>query len=280
MEGPAGRPTVLVTRPEEEGAVWVSALNERGWRAKALPLIDLQAPSSEEMREALAEARQHWQDFDALMFVSGSAVRHFFDDAMVAGDAPCKATRFWAPGPATARELEKVLARLGLPTERIDAPPADAAQFDSEHLWPVVQDQMASGRRLLVVRGGSSAAVPAEGELAGQGRDWLLRQCRDRGAEVHACMAYVRRPPHWDPALRQRVRQCLGPNHVWLFSSSEAVTNLQQVWPGFDATGTAALATHPRIAAAAQLAGFGPVMLTRPALPDVLATLECGGHTP
>jgi len=269
------RPTLVVTRPREEAEAWVASLNERGWPAQSLPLIEIGVPSSASAREALAQARAQWPAFDALMFVSAAAVRHFFAGARATPATRAARTRFWAPGPGTARELVRALDQLGLSADRVDAPPTDAAQFDSEHLWPQVQDQMGVGRRLLVVRGGVPGQAAADtGELAGQGREWLLRQCRQRGAEVQACMAYERRLPHWDDAQRAQLRAATGGGHVWLFSSSEAVANLQQACPGFDAAGTAALATHPRIAAAAQAAGFGPVEISRPALPDVLAALE------
>jgi len=279
VSGPSGearRPALVVTRPREEANAWVAALNERGWSAQAMPLIEIGEPASAAARSALDQARLQWPAFDALMFVSAAAVRHFFAGAQATPAASACTTRFWAPGPGTARELVQALGRLGLSSDRVDAPPPDAAQFDSEHLWPQVEHQMVAGRRLLVVRGGvPGQTAAAAGDLAGQGREWLVRQCRERGAQVQACMAYERRPPRWDEATRAQLRALSGSGHVWLFSSSEAVANLQQAWPGFDAAGTAALATHPRIAAAARAAGFGPVEISRPALPDVLAALEC-----
>lgn len=284
VSGPAGearRPTLVVTRPREEADAWVAELDERGWSAQAMPLIEIGAPASADAQAALDQARLQWPAFDALMFVSAAAVRHFFAGVQATPAASACNTRFWAPGPGTARELVQALGRLGLPPQRVDAPPADAAQFDSEHLWPQVRQQMAPGRRLLVVRGGvPGQTAAAAGDLAGQGREWLVRQCREQGAQVQACMAYERRPPRWDEATRAQLRAATGSGHVWLFSSSEAVANLLQAWPGFDAAGTAALATHPRIAAAAREAGFGPVQISRPALADVLAALECGRLSP
>lgn len=273
--GYGGKPILMVTRPREDAVSWLAAFRERGWPVQGLPLIEIGEPSSPDAMAALRQARQDWPGFDALMFVSTAAVRHFFDGVIASGAALSSGTRFWAPGPGTARELLRCLKRLGLPADRVDAPPADAAQFDSEHLWPRVQHQVAPGRRLLIVRGSSPGqSVTVAGDLAGQGRDWLIRQCRERGAVVEACAAYERRPPRWDEANRALVKTCLGAGHLWLFSSSEAVGNLHQAWAGFDGAGTPALATHPRIAAAAREAGFGPVHVSRPALQDVLAALE------
>ena len=75
---------------------------------------------------------------------------------------------------------------------------------------------------------------------------------------------------------RERVWVC-GANdadQLWLLSSSEALTNLQSLVPGIDWSAAGALATHPRIAAAARSAGFGQVIESRPALPDVVRALE------
>ena len=76
-------------------------------------------------------------------------------------------------------ELDLHGIRLGLGPDRIDQPPADAPQFDSEHLWPVVSSQARPGARVLVVRGVSASAdgVPAGG-AEGSGREWLLEQVK------------------------------------------------------------------------------------------------------
>ena len=63
-------------------------------------------------------------------------------------------------------------------------------------------------------------------------------------------------------------------SHLWLFSSSEAVANLQALAPAADWSRSAALASHPRIAQAARAAGFGRVDLTAPVPAAVVALLE------
>jgi len=50
--------------------------------------------------------------------------------------------------------------------------------------------------------------------------------------------------------------------------------NLVAACPGNDWTRARALVTHPRIAQMAQRCGFGTVMPTKPAVSDVLQTLE------
>jgi uroporphyrinogen-III synthase len=132
-------------------------------------------------------------------------------------------------------------------------PAADATRFDSEALWVQVAHEDWAGRQALVVRGED-------------GRDWLADTLRGRGASVDFVAAYRRLAPQPDAAglalLAQAQSEPAG--HLWLFSSSEAVAHLQALVAGADWSPSAALATHPRIAAAARAAGFGRVALTAP----------------
>ena len=262
---------VIVTRPAGEAGAWVAALQARGWVVHSLPLIDIGAPRDPQVLARLHDAQARWNHWDALMFVSTAAVQHFFDGVVPGAGAHRAGTRFWAPGPGTARVLADALQRLGLGPDRIDQPPADAPQFDSEHLWPVVSSQARPGARVLVVRGVSASAdgVPAGG-AEGSGREWLLDQCRARGAEVDTCAAYERRAPRWSPSDRTLASQ----DGLWLFSSSEAVAHLRTAMPATDWSRAGALCTHERIAAAARAAGFVHVHTSRPSLPDVLVALE------
>ena len=266
---------LVVTRPAGEAERWALALQDHHWPAQVLPLIEICEPQSPALQPALAQARNGWSQWDALMFVSSAAVKHFFGAGE--GLAPDTAlTRFWAPGPGTGAALAEALKLVGASADRIDAPPVDAQQFDSEALWPVVRDQMVPGKRLLIVRGTAPGAdtVAPSSALAGQGRDWLIQRCEALGAEVQACVAYERRPPLWDAGMRAKALAAGQPGSVWLLSSSEAVHNLQAGLGQTDWSRAAALATHERIARAAREAGFGEVRTSRPALPDVLRALE------
>jgi uroporphyrinogen-III synthase len=267
--------SLWVTRPAAEAAHWVSALQAAGWPAQALPLIDISEPDEPTAQAALAEHRRRWWQADALMFVSAAAVQHFFArDVLPAPAAHTLTTRFWAPGPGTARALAQALAGLGLSADRIDAPPAESAQFDSEHLWPVVATQLHRGARVLIVRGHSPELHTSRDDaLSGTGRDWLIQRCEAAGARVDACVAYERRAPVWSAQEQGLVRRASGADQLWLFSSSEALANLETLAPGIGWS-AAALATHPRIAAAARRVGFAPVIESRPALPDVLRALK------
>jgi uroporphyrinogen-III synthase len=271
---------LIVTRPAAEAVGWVDALKTQGWPAQALPLIHIVEPQDGASAQALHQARAHWAEMDALMFVSGAAVSHFFAHGVAPVPAQGAPTRFWAPGPGTARLLAQALSRLGIAADRIDAPPPEALQFDSESLWPVVAPQVQRGRRIGVVRGVSVSAATAPRAATGNGRDWLIRQCEAAGAEVHACVAYERHPPLWTDDSRALARQAQARGSVWLFSSSEALDHLQANEPTSDWSQAAALATHPRIASRAQAAGFGRVAQSRPALADVVRALESGWTRP
>lgn len=261
---------VIVTRPQREAQDWVRELSAAGLTAQALPLIDIRpAPDP----AALAHA---WQQlaasgYAAVMFVSANAVAGFFASnsalpLVFSGQSAIK-TRAFAPGPGTV----KALLRAGVASGRIDAPAADAVQFDSEALWQVVGPQVRPGDRVLIVRGGDAQSA---GAVSGSGRDWLAQRLAEAGATADFIVAYQRARPQFDAAQQQLAASAAADGSVWLFSSSEAVHNLQACLPQQSWQAARAIATHPRIAAAARQAGFGVVCESRPALADVKASIE------
>jgi len=263
---------VIVTRPASEAVRWTQALQARGWTVLALPLIDIVAPTD---RSSLDRARAAWQTYDAVMFVSAAAVEHFFAGVAAVGDV--HHTRCWAPGPGTARALQAA----GVAAERIDAPDVAAAQFDSEALWQVVARQVGPGHRLLVVRGDNADAMSLGHAVShepasrpGQGREWLAQQSEHAGGTVAWCVAYTRRRPVWSDEQRALARTAAVDGSIWLFSSSEAIANLQVLLPDQDWRAASAIVTHPRIAEAARRLGLGSIHMSRPALPDVVRGLE------
>lgn len=265
-EEPVTTPRVIVTRPAREAAQWVQALQQRGIAAQALALIAIgQAPDA----SALQAARAHVLDYRAVMVVSGNAAQHFFDSktALALADQSLAAikTRVWSPGPGTA----DTLLALGVPAACIDRPAPDAAQFDSEALWEQVHDDVSAGERVLVVRGADADAPPN-----GTGREWLAQQLRARGAEVDFIVAYTRAAPAFSPAQQALARQAAHNGAWWLLSSSEALAHLRAALPDQSWHQARALVTHPRIAQAARAAGFGMVQECRPALADVVASIE------
>lgn len=258
---------VIVTRPRREALEWVLKLGQAGYAAHALPLIDIQAaPEPVVVQQAWRALGQYC----GVMFVSANAVSGFFDEqpAQAGGfslDAPTP--RAWATGPGT----RKALLNAGLAPGRIDAPADDAPQFDSEALWHRVKAQVRPGTRVLIVRGADAQGV--EGSV-GVGRDWFAQRVRDAGGRVDFVVSYRRSRPELDAAQLGLVQAALADRAVWLFSSSEAVQNLQACLPGQSWASARAVATHARIAQAVRQAGFGEVRESRPTLADVRASLE------
>lgn len=249
---------VVLTRPLADAQRWAERLRERGIPALVLPLLEIgPAPDSQALRRAAVTINE----YAAVMFVSANAVQGFFAASPVF-DQP----RAWAPGPATGDALRAA----GVDAARIDAPAADAAQFDSESLWQQVRGQLRAGDRLLLVRG-------ADREGRSRGRDWLAGQLAAAGVQVETVVAYSRRAPAWDVAAREQASRAAADGSLWLFSSSEAIANLAALLPGQDWRQARALATHPRIAQAVRSLGFGVVQESRPAFEDVLASIESAG---
>lgn len=275
---------VLVTRPLHDAKPWVDAFRARGLLAEALPLIGIGPCTDPVAHQALLKARQlalkpgHYR---AVMFVSGNAVQYFFaQDQTPAFDAEALLapdTRAWTPGPGT----ERALLEAGLASLQIDGPSPDAAQFESEALWQNVHGQVRPGDRVLIVRGTSPATAPVVGNAGmpipstqGAGRDWLAARLREAGAEVELLAVYERQLPPWTAQQLDLARQAASDGSLWLFSSSEAVANLQQLLPQQQWHSGLALTTHERIASKALSAGFGRVLHSRPSLDDVVASIE------
>jgi len=251
----AARPArVLVTRPAEQAGPWVERLRERGFVAEALPLIEIAAPAD------AAALRSAWAGLATcrlVVFVSANAVLHFFAERPDEIDWP-DGVEAGAPGNGTAEALREA----GVPLASIVAPAADAAQFDSESLWARLHARDWRGARVLVVRGDG-------------GRDWLAERLVAAGAQVDALSAYRRLVPSFAGAERARLDAAIGDcDAVWLFSSSEAIANLEQAAGPGRFQGARAVATHPRIAARARSLGFGVVVEAAPRLDAVIACLQ------
>lgn len=264
---------ILVTRVQPQAQTWVESFNAQGHDALALPLIEVRG---------LADAsgvRVAWQQLPtylAVMFVSRHAVDYFFKEnkalALAAYAQSAIKNRAWSTGPGTA----DALLDNGMAAHLIDTPSKQAGQFDSEALWQLVHTQVKPGDKVLIVRGNS---LNADGSLldesdAGVGRDWLAQHLRDAGARVDFVVAYQRGAPIWTAAQREVAVAGATDRSVWLFSSAEALGHLQNLMPMQDWSAARAVATHPRIAAAARGLGFGVVLQARPVAADVLASIE------
>lgn len=255
---PASPPTaVVVTRPEREAGPWAAGLRQAGLDPRLLPLIAI-GPAPDP--QALARSGLALPGAAAAMFVSANAARAFLEARP--GPWP-EGTRAWATGPGT----RSALLAGGVPAAAIDTPPEDPGQFDSEALWAQVAPQARPGGRALIVRG-----ADATGQVAG--RDWLATRLEEAGMQVDQVAAYARGLPAWDAAAAASAARAIDDRAWWLFSSSEAVANLMQLVPGLHWPAARALCTHPRIAQAADEAGFGHVARCQPVLEAVAAFLQ------
>jgi len=249
---------VIVTRPAAQAQAWVHDLRARGLDAVALPLIAIGAAADPAVvQEAWATLAQQ----ALAVFVSPNAVEQFFS---AAPDGACWPERTLAgsPGPGTTRELR---AR-GVSAAAIVEPAADAPQFDSEALWAQLSARPWQGRSALIVRGDG-------------GRDWLADTLRSAGARVELLAAYRRVASKPDAAQRALLAAAVDApaEHLWLFSSSEAIDRLAALRPDLDAAAwqtSQAIATHPRIAERARALGIGAVHASRPGIDDVAACIQ------
>lgn len=246
---------VVVTRPAAQAADWVARLAERGIEAVALPLIEI-APLADPgpMRQAWAELARHRLVF----FVSPNAADQFFA-TRPAGAAWPEATWAGSPGPGTTRGLRE----LGVPAGRVLEPAADAIQFDAESLWLELASMDWQQASVLIVRGDG-------------GRDALASHLREAGAQVSYLNAYRRQAPRWSAEAAEGLREVLArpAEHVWFFSSSEAIDHLALAAPDADFSRTQAFATHPRIVERALRCGFARVAEARPTLDAVVACIQ------
>lgn len=265
---------VIVTRPAEECRKWVDALAQAGFDAQALPLITVAAPADS---AAVVAVWQRLAEFDAVMFVSGNAVTHFFAlkpplapvfTAQAAIKTRAK-TRALVTGPGSLAALRAV----GVDPACIDAPDTQAGQFDSEALWAVMAHRVVPGYRVLIVRGmGDASMAPDVGD--GVGRNWFAQQVTEAGGHVEFVVAYQRCQPDWSDQTLALARQAVQDGSVWLFSSSEAIANLVRAVPEALWHQGRAVATHGRIAQAARAAGFAVVCESRPTMVDLVASIE------
>ncbi|MDH3210557.1 MAG: uroporphyrinogen-III synthase [Burkholderiaceae bacterium] len=247
---------VLVTRPAVQAADWVHQLCAAGIDALALPLISLTPPADASAVQAawFGLARQR-----LLVFVSPSAAEYFF--ALRPQDVQWpSALQVASPGPGTSQALQ----RLGVPPSRIVEPAADSEQFDTQALWVQLARQDWQDANVLIVRGNG-------------GREWLTDKLREQGASVNLVTAYCRTAPNLNEAQRALLRDALDlpEQHLWFFSSSEAIDNLAVLTgAAADWSHARALVTHPRIAARAHDLGLGQVFDARPTLSAVQACIQ------
>lgn len=270
---------LLVTRPEPQASTWAEALRQAGVPAQALPLIAITPPPRPD------EVTQLWQELAsphsrprALMFVSPAAVEGFFR-LQPEGSTWPHDTLATAPGPGTAQALLQAGAAAGLQPGQIVSPAADAEQFDSENLWPLLAPLNWQDSRVRIVSGGEASGA--------QGRAWLTERWREAGANVDSVQAYQRGPGTWTPEQQDLAREALvQADTTWLLSSSQALDFLldhhlpelgARHWQPARAADLRLLCTHPRIAEHAARRGIQHTQRCAPTLDSVVQARRSAG---
>jgi len=246
----AGR-LIVVTRPAGQAESLCEAIARLGGEAIRFPVIEIAEP---EDTAALQAATANLQDYHLAFFVSPNAVSHALDFILP--------RRSWPADTLVAtvgKGSESALARYGFGD--VIAPEQG---FDSEAVLalPAFAADAVCGRRVAIFRGDG-------------GRDLLGETLLARGAMVDYVSCYRRRIPQADPGpLIADARN--GRLHALVLTSSEGVGNLAaMVGEQGLATMTrvSVLAPHPRIAAAAEAAGFRRVVCCGAGDDGVLAAL-------
>ena len=255
---------LVVTRPQPDAAQWVQQLQSEGLNACALPMMTIGPSHSTAAMQSVQAALQQLPAYRVLMFVSGNAVRHFF--ALLRQQqltAPAHA-QYWSPGPGTS----KALLSEGISPLSLIQPSPDAPQFDSESLWEQAQHHVHPGDKVLIVRGGDGH------QALGHGRQWLTEQLQQLGVQVDFAPVYERQAPIPTPDFLQRIEDLRQQQALWLLSSTECMQHLVQSNKAWSWQSHTALATHPRIAQQARLAGFGHVIETLPTTQGIAASIK------
>ncbi len=254
---------VLVTRPEQDAASWMTSFQNAGFEAIQFPLLDLKPVLGEQDAEAVLAKIQSSQ---AVMFVSANAVRFL---AQALQTRPQWVTHFnqsaraWCTGPGTAAALRS----CGISENQIDQPELDANQLDSEALWQVVHQQVGPHLKTLFIRGADESGAIA-------GRDWLANQLESSGAHVEALAAYQRQASVLSTAHVQQVQRWVDQKAIWVFSSSACVQALVTQCQDVPWSSAKAVVTHPRIAALAQQLGWRNVSIAPPGMQAMQASIK------
>jgi uroporphyrinogen-III synthase len=261
---------VIVTRPQPQAHKWLQAFTQAGHDAVGLALIDV-APAPDTQK--VLDAWDRLATWDAVMFVSANAVIQFFTPKTAAAPvfnawAAIK-LRAFVTGPGSLAAL----LQTGIERHHIDAPDTQAGQFDSEALWDLVSSRVVPGYRVLIVRG-IDAGASGEDSSDGIGRNWFANQVLAHGGTVDFVVSYQRMPPQWSPEQYALAREAAQDGSIWLFTSSQAIANLLQTCPDQRWNQARAVVSHPRIAHVATRAGFSVVCESRPALADLIASIE------
>jgi uroporphyrinogen-III synthase len=208
---------VLVTRPADQAADLVQAIETRGGRAYLFPALEIRPRPT---RDIEAEAAR-LPAADITIFVSRNAVT---------GGLRYAAGRIAAIGPATAAAIRDA-------GRQVDIVPA--AGFDSEHLLAEPGFADAGDLVVRIVRGQG-------------GREHLARELRARGARVDYLEVYERCLPDVSAAKMRRLESLLSHGEIdaVVVLSMETLNNFSAL---LSPAARAALAGTPLVSPAARV---------------------------
>ncbi len=237
---------ILITRPARQAAGLARQIAAIGGVPVMFPAIVILPP---ENRDALDRAQRELARYDFAVFVSANAVEYGV------GDPAAWPPRLiaLAPGPGTAAALAAVgIANVRQPT----------TTMDSEGLLALPEFATASGKRVVIFRGGD-------------GRELLGETLAARGAIVDTVDCYRRaRPETGTTGLEEALRE--GRIDAVTLTSSEGLDNIWALF-GPEArkrmAATPTFVPHSRIAARASELGIARIIVTAPADAGLLAAL-------
>jgi uroporphyrinogen-III synthase len=196
--------TILVTRSTEQSSEFSDRLTQAGATVLSFPTLEIGPPSS---WQALDESIDRLDEFDWLILTSANGVSAFFDRLLARGKdhQHLAQIKIAVVGKKTAQSLEN----QGIQSDFI--PPDFVADALVEHFPEAV-----AGCKILFPR------------VETGGREVLVKQLADKGAEVVEVAAYESRCPQTIPsaALDALQRQAVD---LVTFASSKTVKNFCQL---------------------------------------------------
>ena len=233
-EQPLAGLKIAVTRPREQAAHLMQAIERFGGRALLFPLLEI-APAANQA--ALREQISRIAQFDLAIFISPNAVQYGMAAIRTAGALP-PSLKIATVGQGSAKALRELgVGDIIAPTEN----------FDSEGLLALPELQDVAGWRVLIFRGDG-------------GRELLGNTLTARGAIVEYVTCYRRSKPQLDAAALFDD----APDAITV-TSSEALDHLWQMPDGNARTALRDLplfVPHERIAELAHRQGWRQVLLT------------------
>ena len=199
--------TVVVTRPREQAAETVKAIETLGGKPYLLPTIEIEAPRDFSAAKVFFQALAH-READYVILMSVNGVQHLLAIAESLGIADelkrdLKNAVVMAVGPKTAQELENNGVHVDLVPEK----------YTSEGILKCLQQRHAEGKAILIPR--TSEAPPELGEK--------LRAMGNRVEEIHV---YHSELPDDDVLAAKFVKDLAeGKADAILFTSSLGVKN-------------------------------------------------------